>query len=192
MKLNRNSKNIKGFTLVEVLVVMAIAVLLLALVLGLHGRVKAKQMESKLQVEMVAIELALENYKSDPKNGQYPVSKSWAGTTYPLKQWGGSRPVPPNRLYEYLCNNNDKVRPFLPDVKAELVGEDSDGDGKPDILLSSAPAGDGTLTKWNYNSFDPKYNKNTYDLWVEIGDYGEDGKPGTPDDVVRVISNWSN
>ena len=49
MKLNRKSKNIQGFTLVEILVVMAIAVLLLALVLGLSGRVKAKQVEQVLR-----------------------------------------------------------------------------------------------------------------------------------------------
>ena len=180
MKLNRKSKNIKGFTLVEIIVVMAIAVLLLALVLGLHGRVKAKQMESKLQVEMVAIELALENYKA--KNGQYPTSDSWAGASYPLKDWNGSKHSSPNSLYKQLCENDGTA--FLPDIKS------SQADGVK--LLSSAPAGNGKLTEWNYNSFDPKYNKNTYDLWVEIGDYGEDGKPGTADDVVKVISNWSN
>ena len=160
--------------------VMAIAALLLAMVLGLHGRVKAKQVESKLQVEMVAIELALENYKA--KHGQYPVSKSWAGISYPLKDWKGRRHASPNLLYKQLCKNDGS--PFLPDIKnSQSAG---------DALLSSAPADGGGLAKWNFNSFDPIYNKNTYDLWVEIGDFGKDGKSGTPDDIVKVISNWSN
>jgi prepilin-type N-terminal cleavage/methylation domain-containing protein len=180
MKLYRIPKNERAFTLVEVLVVMAIAALLLALVLGLHGRVKAKQMESKLQTELAAIELALENYKA--KNGQYPASESWSGTTYPLEDWNGKKHNSPNLLYKQLCENDG--RPFLPDIK------NSQSDGG--MLLSSAPADGGGFAKWNFNSFDPIYNKNTYDLWVEIGDFGEDGKSGTPDDVVKVISNWSD
>jgi prepilin-type N-terminal cleavage/methylation domain-containing protein len=181
LKQKRKSKSVRAFTLVEILVVMAIAALLLAMVLGLHGRVKAKQVESKLQVEMVAIELALENYKA--KHGQYPVSKSWAGISYPLKDWKGRRHASPNLLYKQLCKNDDGS-PFLPDIKnSQSAG---------DTLLSSAPADGGGFTKWNFNSFDPIYNKNTYDLWVEIGDFGEDGQPGGGDDVVKVISNWSN
>ena len=180
MKQKRKSKSVRAFTLVEILVVMAIAALLMAMVLGLHGRVKAKQMESKLQVEMAAIELALENYKA--KNGQYPPSESWGPTAYPLKDWKGIRHSSPNLLYKQLCENDG--RPFLPDIKnSQSAGG---------ALLSSAPADDGGFTKWNFNSFDPVYNKNTYDLWVEIGDFGEDGKPGGGDDVVKVISNWSN
>lgn len=187
MKLNRKSKNIQGFTLVEILVVMAIAVLLLALVLGLSGRVKAKQVESKLQVEMAAIELALENYKV--KNGYYPTSESWAGISYPLKDWNGKKHASPNSLYEQLCENNGTA--FLPDVKEAQIDREAGGD-TTGALTGSAAGERGGNSKWNYNSLDPKYNKNSYDLWVEIGDYGEDGKPGTPDDVVRVISNWSN
>ena len=173
--------------MVEILVVMSIAALLLALVLGLTGRVKARQMESRLQAEMAAIELALENYNA--KNGQYPPSKSW-NNNYPVSSWSQSlqpKGVPPpiiprNMLYSQLCKNDGQ--PFLPDIKP------SQADG--DMLLSSVPNNNGTYTAWGYNSLDPKYNKNTYDLWVEHGDYGDDGVVGGGDDTVRVISNWSN
>ena len=181
MQLEKKQNGVSGFTLTEILVVMVIAGILLALSLGLYGRVKGKQIESRLLAEMAAIELGLENYKA--KNGQYPASTNWNSSPYPLEQWGGSRLDPPNRLYKHLCNN-DEGRPFLPDVKAELT------DGE--TLLSTAPGQGGQLAKWGYNSYNPKYNKNTYDLWVEYGDFGKDGLPGGGDDVVKVISNWSN
>ena len=181
MRLIQRQTKVRGFTLTEILVVMVIAGILLALSLGLYGRVKGKQIESRLLSEMAVIELALESYKS--KEGQYPPSSADWGD-YPLKGWDvtSAIPSPPNRLYKHLCNNGNP--PFLKDVKAELA--------QGEILLSTAPGHGGELVKWNYNSYNPKYNKNSFDLWVEYGNYGEDGKPGGGDDVVKVISNWSN
>ncbi len=74
----------RGFTLVEILVVIVIVGILLAMSLGLHGRVKSKQIESRLLTEMAAIELALEGYKA--KNGQYPASDPWS-VNYPSVKW---------------------------------------------------------------------------------------------------------
>ena len=79
-------------------------------------------------------------------------------------------------------------RQFLPNGR-----NSTDQNDNPEILLSSAPdVVQGKLTKWHYNSYNPKYNKSSYDLWVEYGDYGEDGVAGGGDDVIKVISNWSN
>ena len=182
MRLIQRQSKVRGFTLVEILVVIVIAGILLALSLGLYGRVKGKQIESRLLSEMAVIELALESYKS--KEGQYPPSSADWGN-YPLKEWGAISgvPSPPNRLYKHLCNNTDNP-PFLKDVKVELV--------QGEILLSTAQGQEGELIKWSYNSYNPKYNKSSYDLWVEYGDYGEDGNPGGGDDIVKVISNWAN
>ena len=165
--------------------VMVIAGILLALTLGLYGRVKSKQIESRVLSEMAAIELALENYKA--KNGVYPTSASWdAFDDYPINNWPLPSGRPSNRLYKQLCQTGSGAPPFLSDIKAELA----DGDA----LLSTAPGNvtQANLTMWNYNSYNPKYNKNSYDLWIEYGDYGEDGDPGTDDDFVKVISNWVN
>ena len=58
------------------------------------------------------------------------------------------------------------------------------------MTASVSEAGGNLL--WCYNSYDPKYNKNRFDLWVEYGDYGKDGNPNTDDDMVKIISNWTD
>ena len=188
MRIIQRQISVRGFTLTEILVVMVIAGILLALSLGLYGRVKGKQVESRLQAEMAAIELALENYKA--KNSQYPTSTSWDGIQYPRQGWDGAVVLDQNgnpwanRLYKHLCPNEG--RQFLPDGR-----NSTDQNDNPEILLSSAPGVlQSELAKWHYNSYNPKYNKNSYDLWVEYGDYGEDGAAGGGDDVIKVISNW--
>jgi len=192
MKLIRTNIKTHGFSLVEILAVMVIAAILLALVLGLYGRVKSKQVESRLQAEMAAIELALENYKS--KNGQYPSSASWDGFSYPRKAWSEAVPDTVNLLYKHLCQNEGKA--FLPDVKESQTHKDVASGDMTGSLTGSVPGGNkvtikdanGAITseylenaKWHYNSRRPVHNKNTYDLWIE---YNDDG--------VKVISNWSN
>ncbi len=205
MRLIQRQNKVRGFTLTEILVVMVIAGILLALTLGLYGRVKSKQVESRLKTEMAAIELALENYKAE--KGVYPSSVSW-DVPYPRQGWGGpvamdnneSLPDFPfgrpwaNRLYMHLCPSQG--RQFLPEGRNSTDDNsrtDPDNPDNPRILLSSAPdVVQGKLAKWHYNSLNPKYNKNSYDLWVEYGDYGNDGVAGGGDDVIKVISNWSN
>jgi len=198
MKLVQTKNNMRGFTLTEILVVIVIAGILAGLTLGLYGRVKSKQIESRLMTEMASIELALENYKAE-KNG-FPPSISWDGIQYPRKEWDEAVALDTtgkpwaNRLYKYLCPSQG--RQFLPNGRNSTDDNgtaDPRDDDNPEILLSSAPdVVRGKLTKWHYNSYNPTYNKNSYDLWVEYGDYGDDGVAGGGDDIVKVISNWSN
>lgn len=64
----RSSKG--GFTLIELLVVIAIIAVLASLVVGLSGTVGRTMKESRIQVELAAIETAIEAYKG--KFGHYP------------------------------------------------------------------------------------------------------------------------
>ena len=185
MRQKRKSKSVRAFTLVEILAVVSIMLLLLALVIGLNSRGKEKAEESRLTTELAAIELALENYKA--ANGNYPPSNPWGQTSYPGKNWAGQGGQI-NMLYRNLVEQplTAKKRPFLPDIK--------ESGHLGDALLASTPnkhsEDDEAKAKWYYNSFDPKYNKNSYDLWVEFGGWGDDGERGTADDILKVISNW--
>ncbi|MDD5262237.1 MAG: prepilin-type N-terminal cleavage/methylation domain-containing protein [Methylacidiphilales bacterium] len=59
-----------AFTLIELLVVITIIAILSGLVLGVAGNVNRKAGTSRAKAEIMAIDLALERYKTD--NGDYP------------------------------------------------------------------------------------------------------------------------
>ena len=261
-----------SFTLLELLVVVAIIAILAALTMGIYGSVKRKGVESRLKAELATIELALENYKA--KNGQYPYSHSWDwdkpnGYIYPPKNWKlvvstqeldelvvTTNHLVGNQLYKHLVTEPMKAgkKSHLPNIKKRQYEGDS-------LLAPVAPMASlmdrlevllemlkkkGAITKaeaaalfqetrrrekanedpqkwllhelvfgtwlldrnvlteaganalrkeapfvrFYYNSFDPKYNKDSYDLWVEYGDLGKD-KDDPTDDTVRIISNWN-
>ena len=183
MNVGYNKSFRAAFTLVEILAVITIAGILLALVLGLQGKVKEKMVQSRIETEMAALQLALESYKS--KKGNYPQSSGW-NDSYPSADWTHDpSSFPINKLYSALVEMplKDRDKPFLPDVNEQQH------DGNGTLLVFALENAEGTA-QWYYNALDPQYNKNTYDLWVEYGDYGDDGQPGGGDDVVKIISNW--
>lgn len=72
MQREPNERSTPGFTIVEVLVVMAIILVLAGLVLGTSSYVHNKAARSRAAAEIAALSAALENYKAD--NGVYPES----------------------------------------------------------------------------------------------------------------------
>ena len=62
----------RGFTIVEILVVMAIILVLAGLVLATSSYVHNKGARSRAEAEIAAMSAALENYKAD--HGVYPVT----------------------------------------------------------------------------------------------------------------------
>src|SRR6476469_5087799 len=65
-----------AFTLIELLIVMAIIIVLAGLILATANYVQKKGYRSRAEAEIAAISAALENYKAD--NGVYPRGKSVA------------------------------------------------------------------------------------------------------------------
>lgn len=79
MKQSKGAKNhAKGFTLMELMVVISIMVILAGLTLGLMGYVNQKQATQSARVQLGLLELALEDYHSE--NGEYPLNGSDDGT----------------------------------------------------------------------------------------------------------------
>lgn len=72
MRKNKTS----AFTLIELLIVIAIIAVLASLVLGAAGSVQKKGARSRAEAEIAAIGAALESYKAD--NGDYPSNSSKA------------------------------------------------------------------------------------------------------------------
>ena len=68
-----------AFTLIELLIVIAIISVLAGLVLGAASSVQKKGARSRAEAEIAAIGAALESYKAD--NGDYPINSSTANNT---------------------------------------------------------------------------------------------------------------
>jgi general secretion pathway protein G len=171
-----------AFTVVELLIVMAIILVLAGLILATSSYVQKKGQRSRAQAEIAAFSAALENYKAD--NGVYPSDSVTDGldvTTPTLSNYEG----PSLKLYDYLSGDPDHNRaaeaktyfPFKPiqlspTDQAQAVTALRDPFGNP-YGYSTMKASDPTK-----NGYNP-----TFDLW-SIGD----GAPGT--DQSQWIKNW--
>ena len=72
----RLSKFPEGFTLVELLIVIAIIAILAALTLNTAGYIQKKAARSRAETEIAALSAALESYKAD--TGDYPTGTASA------------------------------------------------------------------------------------------------------------------
>jgi len=156
------SKTIRAFTLVEILVVIAIIAALAAMTVALYSRVAGKTNESAIRTEMEQIKLAIQVYKE--QNGYFPPSDENDPTN--------------NQLFKHLSGMGvEKGKNLLPDLKPSQY--DSSGN-----LVSPALGREDSKQneRWKYNSRNPEHNRESYDLWVEIGE----------PEKLRIIGNWEN
>ena len=93
-----------AFTIIELIVTMAIVILLTGLVLQIAGYVQRKARLSQIDVEMNAITAALENYKTD--NGVYP-SNDDSRTLSPASTNPAQYQPSSSLLYSQLTGDDD-------------------------------------------------------------------------------------
>ena len=170
----RRSIAIPAFTVIEVLLVLAIIAVLTGLILATSSYTYRKGARSRAEAEIAAMSAALENYRAD--NGSYPSS--------------GLDPKSIN-FSDYEIAGK---------ILFENLSGDLNGDGQPDANAPSYmqfkpnelgsiggtnfvkdPFGD----SYGYSTLGPLaggYNP-TFDLWSAA-----DGEPGT--DQAKWIKNW--
>ncbi len=204
--------NRKGFTLVELLTVMAVIAILAGLVLSTAGYVQKKAAMSKAQSEIAALSAACESYKAD--NGVYPRGPTTSGSnTIPLNATDSLDPRKSGKpataaymnasLYLYGELSGDRNLDRKIDTGAKTYFEFN-----PAIL--TPVGGTGTVTaivdpfgnSYGYSTAyqadmekDPSkppargFNP-TFDLWSTSGNATD--PPATPPDTVTVkwIKNW--
>lgn len=171
----------QGFTVVELLVVMAIILVLAGLVLATSSYVHNKGARSRAEAEIAAMSAALENYKAD--NGVYPVDISVdpKTTSNPASYIAGSL-----ALYKALSGDADNDVNRSAEKTAFMTfkpNQLSPADTTQAVLFIKDPFSN----SYGYStifSTDPTKGYNpTFDLWSTAGSASDTGKPGW-------IKNW--
>jgi type II secretory pathway pseudopilin PulG len=175
-----------AFTVLELLIVIAIIITLAGLVLATAGYVQKKGARSRAEAEIAAISAALESYKAD--NGIYPSNTDTntldpTATVDPTSSSYGKSSL---YLYEQISGDTDANR--VAEAKTYFAF-------KPNMLLPAPPStatvtairdpfgnSYGYSTEKASDSTKNGYNP-TYDLWSTAG-----GKSTT--DVPGWIKNW--
>jgi prepilin-type N-terminal cleavage/methylation domain-containing protein len=185
----KNLRHCSAFTVIELMVVIAIIAALAALILGTASYAQKRSARSRAESEIAAIAAALESYKAD--NGGYPKGNADPANTSP--------PYDTDALY---ANNDPEggdptTAKFINSAKSLYRALSGDSDGNPTTsattdtknYLSSAltpkmlrpnPAGPNTYlvdpygNAYGYSlaySVNPPNGYNpTYDLWSTCGE----------------------
>jgi type II secretory pathway pseudopilin PulG len=194
-----------AFTLIELIVVIAIIIILAGLILSTVGYVQKKGARSRAETEIAAISAACESYKAD--NGIYPRDATTTDTLDAKTNGNpGSTPCPspcpdPNAVtaysqasfYLYTQLSGDSTGNRSPTGKSYM-------EFKPKMLLPSG--GTGTVTaisdpfgySYGYstaNQVDPAKGYNpTFDLWSTCGETAPRSGETFPQYQQRWIKNW--
>lgn len=121
------NKRLRAFTLIELMVVMALIAILMGLVMSGLSRAKLKAQISRAEVDMKAMELAIRNYRLEYSHWPgaldgLPGNQTWTANNQDLvKYLVSSNPVPP---YEVV---NPRRRVFWEKEGVSLTFNDSWG-----------------------------------------------------------------
>jgi general secretion pathway protein G len=160
---SRGSLRCAGFTLMELLTVIAIIGVLMGLIIGAAKYAQTKGAVSRAQTEIAYMEAALEHYKGD--NGVYPTTPS----AYPPSKLA---PVYGNSATLYTKLTTPKTYMTFKANQLVTVGG---------VTYIVDPFG-GPYNYYNSPGSADQMNQATFDLWS----YGPSGTNGAPD----MITNW--
>ena len=178
---------VRAFTLIELLIVMAIIIVLAGLILATANYVQKKGYRSRAEAEIAAISAALENYKAD--NGVYPNS-TITDALNPADANADYRPAS-SVLYVKLTGDDDAN----PTTAAAATAKNYFGGALKPNMLGPAPPGPNTYLRdpfgnsYGYstakasNPANPVGFNPTFDLWSVA-----DGAQGA--DQSKWIKNW--
>jgi general secretion pathway protein G len=165
----------RAFTLVELLVVMAVIAILIGISLAAMSGVQDGAARSRARTEIAAISTALESYKLD--NGAYPGQSGMptAGNTDPT---AGPYEIGANVLFVELTGSDRLGEVPRAGAKVYLPGL------KKSQVLDGDKLADPWKNPYGYTT-NAVYNVGFFDLWTTGGKTGS-----TAQDTNRWIVNW--
>lgn len=190
----------RAFTLIELLIVIAIIAVLAGLIFSAMPGIKAKQATSVAKSELTQISTAIESYKA--RYGSYPPdSPTNVAPANPLyyelegmilsdgsyKSLDGSYQIATNIVLDNLMipglvnasttaaatDDRPAIETFLKEVKPDQITTTNG------VRLLTCSVDETAV--WRYNSSNPTNNPGAYDLWVDLVFGGKTNR----------ISNWS-
>ena len=182
-----------AFTVIELLIVIAMIFVLAGLILATSGYVQTKGKRSRAEAEIAAISTALENYKAD--NGIYPIDAT-NGTTNALDARTMLNPTTAQyaaaSVFLYKELSGDPIGNRIPTGKSYF-------DFKPNMLLprNQAEGVSAIADPFGYSyGYSTAYQANpakgynpTFDLW-STGGTGTGLAPASPTPQDQWIKNW--
>jgi prepilin-type N-terminal cleavage/methylation domain-containing protein len=194
------AKQRSAFTIIEVLIVMAIILVLAGLILATSGYVQNKGRRSRAEAEIAAISAAMENYKAD--NGIYPRDPTTTDALAADVDPGGGDPgtfVDSSKfLYKSLSGDSDGD----PTTSTSTDTKNYFGAALKPNMLSPNPPAAGTFIRdpfgysYGYSTIKAAaptgangYNP-TYDLWSTGGETAKKSSETFATYQQRWIKNW--
>jgi type II secretory pathway pseudopilin PulG len=191
-----------AFTLIEVLIVIAIIIVLAGLVLSTVGYVQKKGARSRAETEIAAISAACESYKAD--NGVYPTDLSTTETLRPNVDPDGGDPtnstvISSGRfLYKQISGDSDG------DPSNGIEGKSYFAGALKSNMLNPNPAGPNTYIRdpfgnaypYAYSTFESvnpgsaNGNNPTFDIWTTCGETARKSTETFQQYQQRWIKNW--
>ena len=194
----------RAFTLIELLIVIAIIGLLMGLIIGVLPAVSQRIKRGGVKTQLAALQSAIDRYHS--QKGYYPPDNQSSADLPPLfYELTGTRYVEAAQEYETTFHGNQSipaaqvfssfsVKGFLNSgaTREEAVNFYESlrrsqfkeiGPNSVRVLVvpfNGTNAADPGFNTWHYVSSSPVHNRDSYDLWAEIVIKGK----------TNVIGNW--
>lgn len=208
---SHNTHRPAAFTLIEMLVVIAVIGILAGMFIGIYPAVNEKRVRARVKAEIALLVIAIEDFKKDqgfypPDNRNNfaapPLYYELVGCNLENDQFvptAGGRPIQSASVKNALSVDgfvntgilpippNKPSKNYLPGLNPDQHGYTTNTTPWAEVLLVPYRSVDGDFNPWRYNSSSPEHNPGSFDLWAEI-DLGKRDAAGQK--VPVIIGNW--
>jgi general secretion pathway protein G len=188
----RSRARIAAFTIIELLVVMAVILVLAALILGTSGYVQKKGARSRAEAEIAAMSAALESYKAD--NGIYPRDTNGTTDNLNARTNGDASTYATASLFLFTqLSGTDATQQPIPGAKnyfsfkPQMLGGTRDANGNvTSVSFVRDPFGNSYAYSTAYQANTSNGYNPTFDLWST----GGSSTTANPPTQTEWIKNW--